>query len=61
MFAEQFQFFEQRLTEALGGSGTIAGDVTNQNGEVLVGDLGYEDLESHDWRFFSTCSSGRGI
>gem|GEM_PF-3851986 len=61
MLAEQLQFFEQCQAEGFGGGGIIAGNVANQTGEILVGDLGYEGLESHDGIFFSTFSSGMNL
>jgi len=61
MFAQEFQFIQQRQAEAFGGGRIVTGDVANQTGEVLVGDLGYEDLESHDWSSLSTCSSGMSL
>jgi len=54
----EFQSVEQRQPKLLGGLRVIAGDEANQPGEILVGQFGYEDFESHDWRFFSTCSKG---
>src|ERR1051325_3920718 len=61
MFSQQLQFFHQLQAEVLGSGGIVAGQIPNQPGEILGGDFGCEDLESHDGKFFSSSSSGTSL
>ncbi len=58
MILKQLQFFQQRQTEAFSRLWIVTSDEPHECGQILIGQFGYEDFESHVWRFFSTCSSG---
>ena len=47
LFPQQLQFFDESGTEPFGGGRIVAGDETDEGGQIIVGDFRYADLESH--------------